>query len=213
MDEKEKKRDLRSLMRNEKPNMSAPEAQDPRREAYEWIQSIVAAVLVCVLAFSFLFRIVSVVGTSMLPTLLPDDKIIISDLFYDPEYGEIVVLRKESFRPDPIVKRVIATEGQTVDIDFDRGVVSIDGVELYEPYVNAPTYDVEDFSGPVTVPEGCVFVMGDNRNASTDSRASSIGCVDERLIMGKVYLILFPGKVDKTDKLDFSRIGSPYNER
>ncbi len=211
MDEQVNKRSLRGLFKRAgKPNTEEPEVQDPRRETYEWIQSIVAAVLVCVLAFSFLFRIVSVVGTSMLPTLLPDDKIIISDLFYTPEYGDIVVLRKESFRSDPIVKRVIATEGQTVDIDFDRGVVSIDGVELFEPYVNAPTYDVEDFSGPVTVPEGCVFVMGDNRNASTDSRAASIGCVDERLIMGKVHMIIFPGKVNDTDKLDFSRIGSPY---
>lgn len=208
MDEQEKKRTLCGRIKLSNKAKEEPEVQDPRREAYEWIQSIVAAILVCVLAFTFVFRIVSVVGTSMLPTLLPDDKIIISDVFYTPEYGDIVVLRKDAFRDEPIVKRVIATEGQTVDIDFERGVVTVDGVELAEPYVNAPTYDPIDFSGPVTVPESCVFVLGDNRNASTDSRAASIGFVDERLIMGKVYLILFPGKDPATEKRDFSRIGS-----
>lgn len=95
---------------------------------------------------------------------------------------------------EPIVKRVIAVEGQTIDIDFDKGVVYVDGVALDEPYIYEPTYKQLDFSGPVTVPEGCVFVMGDNRNGSTDSRYSVLGCIDTRLIQGRVYLTVFPLK-------------------
>ena len=106
--------------------------------------------------------------------------------------GDIVVLRKESFMTAPIIKRVIATEGQTIDIDFQEGVVYIDGAPLDEPYVNALTLDPEDFTEAVTVPEGCVFVMGDNRNRSTDSRSARLGCVDERYIIGKVLFRFSP---------------------
>ena len=95
---------------------------------------------------------------------------------------------------EPIVKRIIATEGQTVDIDFDDGVVYVDGKALDEPYVNAPVHDRENFEGKITVPKGSVFVMGDNRNASTDSRDARLGCVDTRYIMGRVYFTLFPVK-------------------
>ena len=85
-------------------------------------------------------------------------------------------------------------EGQTVDIDFDRGIVYVDGEPLDEPYIAELTTDPIDFTGEITVPEGCVFVMGDNRNHSTDSRYSVIGCVDERCIMGKVYFTIYPLK-------------------
>lgn len=163
-----------------------------RSEVLDWLQCIVSGIVICILVFTFLFRTVGVVGSSMVPTLEEGDRLIISSLFYKPKYGDIVVLRKEQFKSEPIIKRVIATEGQTVDIDFEQGLVYVDGVALEEPYVNAPTYEMEDFDEPVTVPEGCVFVMGDNRNRSTDSRTSSIGCVDERLIIGKAYLRLTP---------------------
>ena len=103
-------------------------------------------------------------------------------------------LRKQTLMEEPIVKRIIATEGQTVDIDFDDGVVYVDGKALDEPYVNEPVHDRENFEGKITVPEGCVFVMGDNRNASTDSRDARLGCVDTRYIMGRVYFTLFPVK-------------------
>ena len=104
----------------------------------------------------------------MVPTLEQSDKVVISNLFYHPKQGDIVVLRKRTLMEEPIVKRIIATEGQTVDIDFDDGVVYVDGKALDEPYVNEPVHDRENFEGKITVPEGCVFVMGDNRNASTD---------------------------------------------
>ena len=146
------------------------------------------------LLFSFAVRLVDVVGESMLPTLEDGDKIIVSDLFYTPKQGDIIVFRKDEYRPQPLVKRVIAVAGQKIDIDFNTGTVYVDGEAIDEPYIAEPTVDPLDFNGEVTVPEGCVFVMGDNRNHSTDSRYDTIGFVDERCIMGKVYFTLFPLK-------------------
>ena len=161
-----------------------PSGANTRAEVYDWIQCIVFALVFCVLLFVFGARMVNVVGHSMVPTLEQNDKVIISNLFYHPKQGDIVVLRKQTLMDEPIVKRIIATEGQTVDIDFDDG----------EPYVNAPVHDRENFEGKITVPKGSVFVMGDNRNASTDSRDARLGCVDTRYIMGRVYFTLFPVK-------------------
>jgi signal peptidase I len=181
-----------------------------RAEAYDWLQCIVSAMLICVLIFVFLARVVGVIGSSMNPTLNDGDMLIISDLFYTPKQGDIVVLRKESFKDEPLVKRVIAVAGQTVDIDFNEGVVYVDGVALAEDYTAEPTLRQLDFSGPVTVPEGTVFLMGDNRNDSTDSRSSRIGFVDVRYIMGKAYLLILPGADPVTEKKQLSRIGWLY---
>ena len=180
-----------------------------RMELYDWVQCFISAIVIGILIFMFCFRVITVDGSSMNPSLYHDDKIIISSLFYKPSQGDIVVLEAENFSEGPLVKRIIATGGQKVDIDFDTGIVYVDDVPLDEPYVASPTYDREDFSGPVIVPEGCVFVMGDNRNASTDSRTDSIGMIDERAILGKVYLIVIPG-IDKQGNHDWSRIGSVY---
>lgn len=160
--------------------------------AYEWLQCLVAALLVCVIVFSFFFRIIGIIGSSMVPTFEDGDSVIISNILYTPAQGDVVVLRKDAFQDDPIIKRVIAVEGQTVSIDFDKGVVYVDDKALDEPYIAEPTYQSLDFSSEVLVPEGCVFVMGDNRNHSTDSRYSVIGCVDNRYIMGKVLLRILP---------------------
>ena len=177
----------------------SPELNDGKREeatggseTLDWIQCIVSALVVCILVFTFAFRVVGVIGTSMVPTLEERDRLVISKLFFTPQRGDIVVLRKLDFMEEPIVKRVIATEGETVDIDFTEGVVYVDGVALDEPYVNALVHEPEDFTEPVTVPEGCVFVLGDNRNKSTDSRCALVGCVDTRLILGKAYFRLTP---------------------
>ena len=169
-----------------------PSGAKSRAEVYDWIQCIIFALVFCVLLFVFAVRMVNVVGHSMVPTLEQSDKVVISNLFYHPKQGDVVVLRKQTLMQEPIVKRIIATEGQTVDIDFDDGVVYVDGKALDEPYVNEPVHDRENFEGKITVPEGCVFVMGDNRNASTDSRDSRLGMVDERYILGHVQSVVFP---------------------
>ena len=168
----------------------------PGRDVYETVSSLVSALLVVVLVFTFLVRLMGVSGPSMIPTLQDGDRLLVvnSLLCGDYQVGDIVIARKETFDSKPIVKRVIATAGQTVDIDFERGIVYVDGEPLDEPYIAEPATDPENFIGPVEVPEGCIFVMGDNRNASTDSRDARLGCVDERYIMGRVYFTLFPVK-------------------
>jgi signal peptidase I len=163
-----------------------------RGEIYDWMQSLVFALIICIVAFIFFFRVVDVSGDSMNPTLTNGDKLIVSDLFYKPKQGDIIIFRKDEYKSEALVKRVIATEGQTVEIDFERGRVYVDGELLDEPYIAEPTRNQLDFTGAQTVPEGCVFVMGDNRNKSSDSRRAEIGMVDERLIVGKVLLRVFP---------------------
>lgn len=165
---------------------------DQKTDALDFVQCIVTALLACILIFVFVGRTVGVIGSSMVPTLHEGDRLIVSNLFYTPKNGDIVILRKETLTEEPIVKRVIATEGQVVDIDFDEGIVYVDGEPLDEDYVNSPTYRQLDFYGPITVPEGCVFVLGDNRNASNDSRDADLGCVDTRYIIGKALLRVLP---------------------
>lgn len=161
-------------------------------DLYDWVQCLVAALLICVIVFAFFIRIIGIIGDSMNPTFEDSDSVVISNLFYEPKQGDIVVLRKASFQKEPIIKRIVATEGQVVEIDFDEGLVFVDGELLIESYILEPTYNQLDFDGPLTVPENFVFVMGDNRNNSLDSRFGIIGCVDERYIMGKVLFRLFP---------------------
>ena len=174
------------------PEIKKRKLKERRGETFDWIQSLVVALFACVLIFTFLVRVVGVVGTSMLNTLHPGDRILVSNLFYTPKRGDIIVLRKESFNSEPIVKRVIATEGETVTIDFEGGIVYVDGVALDEPYTLEPTHRRIDFGDSVTVPEGCLFVMGDNRNDSTDSRMRVVGFIDEKYIMGKVVGRIMP---------------------
>lgn len=179
------------------------------REAYEWARSLVSAVLIITLVFTFAVRMMGVSGPSMIPTLQNGDRLIVVNATICGAYkvGDIVIARKESFSSEPIVKRVIATEGQTVDIDFDLGRVYVDGVELHEDYINDLTYLEEGTEFPLTVPEGSVFLMGDNRNHSNDSRDSRLGPVDERMIIGKAVFVVFPGKDYLTEKRDMRRIG------
>ena len=167
--------------------------QQNRLDLYDWIQSLMVALMICIGIFIFAVRVVDVSGSSMWPTLLDGDKMLVSDLFYTPKSGDIVVFKTDSYDPDKaLVKRVIATEGQEVSIDFERGVVYIDGSPIEEEYIAELTKTKLDFIGPQTVPKGCLFVMGDNRNASTDSRKKEIGMVDTRMILGKAYYVVFP---------------------
>ena len=186
-----------------KPEDIYTQSELRRRDLYEWIQCIITALSICVVLFVFFARVIEVKGNSMLPTLHNGEKMIVSDVLYKPANGDVVVFKKDEYDPEKaLVKRVIATEGQVINIDFENGIVyvsdvdengdTLDPIALEEPYINALTHNKIDFIGPQTVPEGCVFVMGDNRNESTDSRNKLIGMVDERLIIGKVYMVFYP---------------------
>ncbi len=164
-----------------------------RREAYDWIQSLMAALIICVCVFIFLVRVIDVSGSSMNPTLINNDKMLVSGVLYKPKHGDVIVFKSDTYDPNKaLVKRVIATGGDEINIDFSKGIVYINGEAIEEPYIADLTRNKLDFIGPKTVPEGCVFVMGDNRNASTDSRKSEIGMVDTRTILGRVYCVIFP---------------------
>ncbi len=167
----------------------------------DWMGSIVISFIAIFLVFSFVFRPVSVSGRSMFPTLNDKDWLLVNHINYVPKYGDIVVVTQPNALNEPVIKRVIAVGGDTVDIDFDRGVVIVNGRELDEPYTYTPTNNSFDVSFPLTVKEGFVFVMGDNRNNSLDSRSTIIGQIDERYLLGKVVARVFPmKKIDnKTD--------------
>jgi signal peptidase I len=180
--------------------------RDTNMGLYDWVQCIVSAVVAGILIFVFVGKVDGIKGPSMMQTLQNGDTVILSNLFYTPKYADIVFIKTEAYGETPIVKRIIATAGQTVDIDFEKGFVTVDGTELQEPYVNGPTTQRINFKGPVTVPEGHVFVLGDNRNESSDSRDDRVGMIDVQDILGKVYFILIPGQ-GYEGKRDWGRIG------
>ncbi|HBI64136.1 MAG TPA: signal peptidase I [Clostridiales bacterium] len=161
-------------------------------ELFDWGEALLISLAAVILIFVFAVRIIGVEGTSMVPTLQDDDQLLVSNLFYTPEKGDIVILTKESFMTSPIVKRVIATEGDTIDIDFGAGTVTVNGEVLQEDYIAEPTNRSYDVDFPQTVPEGCIFVMGDNRNGSTDSRYGALGMVDTRYVIGRVLMRIYP---------------------
>ncbi len=167
-------------------------SQSAAVELYEWFHAAVYAVVCVVLIFTFFLRTAQVSGKSMLDTLQDQDRLMISRFFYTPRRGDIVVITKPNLDNEPLIKRIVATGGQTVDIDFEYGIVYVDGKALDEPYIKEPTNLKLDVQFPVTIPEGSIFVMGDNRNHSRDSRDSSIFTVDERYILGKVILRIMP---------------------
>lgn len=167
---------------------------------------------VVAVVFVFFVRVVTVDGKSMQPTLQERDHLLLlSNLWYtEPEAGDVVVARIPGFSDEPIVKRVIAVEGDVVDIDFESGTVAVNGVILEEKYIAEPTY--RDFGElgvdfPVVIKPGCVFLMGDNRNVSYDSRYAPIGQVDTRYILGRVIFLVMPGSDEETHARDYDRIG------
>ena len=187
-----------------------------------YLHDMVYLLAIAIVALLLCFRVVVVSGTSMNTTLLDGDYLLLlSNTFYhNPQYGDIIVAAKDSFKDgEPIVKRVIATEGQWVDIDFEKGIVYVsdDGMttwrQLDEPYTNTPTNVQEGVQFPLYVEEGCLFVMGDNRNGSRDSRSPDIGLVDKREVLGKVIFLFLPGtngtdsSGQPNEERDFGRIG------
>ena len=174
-----------------------------------YLHDLVFGLVAVLLVFMLVFRVIVVSGPSMMQTLQNGDCIILlSSVFYgEPKHGDIVVISKQAYKDgEPIIKRVIATAGQEVDIDFNSGIVSVDGVALEEPYVNTPTNEYEGVEFPQIVPQGCVFVLGDNRNLSKDSRSWEIGMIDKREILGKALLVALPG-ADEAGKRNYNRIG------
>ena len=181
------------------------------RNCFEWVEAVVTSIVVVVLLFTFLFRVVNVNGQSMEDTIHNEDKVLLTNLFYEPENGDVVVISRAQHFEEPIIKRVIATEGQTVDVRSNgdgTATVYVDGMALSEPYINETMLEV--YGGtefPLTVGKNCVFVMGDNRNHSADSRYAEIGQIRLDQVMGKVLAVVFPGK-NADGSRSFSRIGT-----
>ena len=193
---------------------TTPEEESKKIKAQKTILSylhdLVFGLVAVLLVFMLVFRVIVVSGPSMKETLQDGDCILLlSSVFYkEPKYGDIVVVSKKAYKDgEAIIKRVIATEGQEVNIDFVSGIVSVDGIPLDESYVNTPTNEFEGVEFPQTVPADCVFVLGDNRNSSKDSRSPDIGMIDKREILGKALVIALPGQDEATGKRNFKRIG------
>ena len=172
------------------------------KEAFEWLEVVLSAMLAVVIIFTFVFRVATIVGDSMKNTFYENEKIIITDWFYTPKAGDVVVISRNAKNEylskndeGPIIKRIIAVEGQTVDIDFEKGIVYVDGKALEEPYTRTSTNLQYDVQFPVRVPDNHIFCLGDNRNESLDSRSTKIGnggMIDERYILGKAVFRVFP---------------------
>lgn len=180
--------------------------KDKVAKVYDAIEIVAVAVVIVLLLFTFIGRLSTVEGDSMYDTLENGERLIISNFFYKPKSGDIIVFQQSGmYFDEPLVKRVIATEGQTVKIDFDAWLVWVDGSLLNETYVThekgkrmkVDNYDkmyadIMNENGEITIPKGYLFVMGDNRNHSSDSRFSGVGLVRVEDVMGRVVFRLFP---------------------
>ncbi len=206
---------LQEAVEDEKSDVPDTDAQEKKRSAlkgvFDWFDSIVLSVIAVVLAFTFLFRVVGIVGNSMNNTLHNGDRVIIYNFMYEPKVGDIVVISRNASNDradmesgkEPIIKRVIAVEGDLVDIKFEDGIghVYVNGVLKNEGYIREYISESSPINDPISfpafVPDGCIFVLGDNRNDSLDSRSGLIGeegMIDTRYVLGKAVLRLFPLK-------------------
>lgn len=193
------------------PDEKKKKQEQPGRGLYDWAQALVCSVLAAVVLFAFGARVVGVSGGSMRETLQNGDLLLVVNRALCGEFqrGDVVIAAKPAFeRGEPIVKRVVATGGETVDVDFIGGVVYVDGMPLEEPYIRELTYLEEGTAFPFTVPEGSVFLMGDNRNGSRDSRDPELGAVDERCLIGRAVFLLLPGQTEELGMREWDRIGA-----
>ncbi len=186
------------------------EENDWKNSVVMYLHDLLYMLMALLLVFLLFFRVIVVSGDSMYSTLLDGDYLLLlGNLFYqEPERGDIVVISKKSFdNGKPIVKRVIATEGQKVSIDFENGIVYVDDIPLEEPYINCLTKLDEGTKFPLTVDENCIFVLGDNRGVSLDSRNPAIGQIDRREVLGKAIILMVPGTSHGSLPRDPGRIG------
>lgn len=176
------------------PEKKTPQNEKPVSELYQNVRTLACVLTVLILIFTFVVRVIVVSGPSMENTLFNGDAMLVWTLGYEPKQGDVVVLTQPSYQEDSIVKRVIATGGQHVRIDYNVGLVYVDEQPLEEDYIKewmlVPSYGMGNYD--LTVPEGCLFVMGDNRNRSADSRYPTIGVIDCRCVIGKAILVAFP---------------------
>ena len=192
------------------PKKQLKSKQGNKQAVLSSLHDIVILMAAAILLFALCFRVVVVSGPSMKNTLVDGDiLLLLGNVFYtQPQQGDVIVASKDSYdNGTPIIKRVIALEGQTVDIDFEQGIVYVDNVPLSEPYIRTATTRSEGVEFPVIVPEGCVFVLGDNRDNSMDSRSHEIGMIDKREILGKAIFLVMPGRGGDQAGIDLSRIG------
>ncbi len=211
MSEKEKQDEPQALAETEV--RSGAIRSETRLGSFEWVESLIIAIVVVGVVFTFLFRIVTVSGDSMWPNLHNNDRLVVSSWFYTPAKGDVVILKRTKGLTEPIVKRVIATEGDKIYIDYEAGDVYVNDHLLDESaYLdsNVKTYlsassSQEALDMPeegLVVPQGHIFVLGDNRTVSLDSRYASVGMVDTHYVLGKAQFMIFP----------FSRFGGVRNE-
>ena len=199
------------------PRMNQMKKQNREEESFassvlQYVHDIIFMLATIMVVFLLLFRMVVVSGPSMYSTLWDGDwLLVLSNTFYqEPEKGDIIIASKQSYNAgEPIVKRVIATEGQKVDIDFEAGIVYVNDQALEEDYTYTMTNIEEGMEFPLIVSEGCVFAMGDNRNRSRDSRYPDIGLIDKREILGKAVFLIYPGvgEAPYGGPRDYDRIG------
>ena len=212
----EEKMEPRTAGEEEETKAEQPVADGKKNEpepfenlVYCWAQALITAVVGVVLLFTFAFRLIGVNGPSMQDTLYTGDRLLVLNaMFCDFKAGDVVVINDYNAElDDTLVKRIIAVGGQTVDIDSATGTVYVDGAALDEPYVKGGTQAADGTRFPLTLAEDEVFVMGDHRDHSTDSRSSLLGAVKEGYLQGKALFLLSPGKNPETDKSDWGRVG------
>jgi signal peptidase I len=181
---------------DQKKTGGGSEKPDLISSIFEWIELFVFSFSLVLLIMTFAVRHSPVIGSSMAHTLEWNDILLVSGVMYKPKQEDIIVFQSPTIGYDePLVKRVIAVGGQEINIDFTTWTVTVDGEKLDETYVNYEkgmsmlSYDMKF---PLIVPEGYVFVMGDNRNHSLDSRNSMVGLIDDRYIIGHVIFRVFP---------------------
>ncbi len=187
----EKKKNYKISLESQTCEISNP-ASKFSTFCFEWTESIVQAFIVVVVLMTFLFRFFMVDGQSMMDTLHDRDRVAVMRWKYVPKDGDVVVIKHGQEFDKPLIKRVIATEGQTLKINFDDGSVIVDGVKLNETYIKEPMWLRGDAEIPSVIPQGYCFVMGDNRNHSGDSRHKMVGLIRNEDIVGKAKFVVYP---------------------